>query len=68
MIGIVDATEFTELYESDMYGSFFEDQIRNSDIILVNKTDLADESVIAAAELLIGSINPWRFCSVQSVP
>jgi G3E family GTPase len=58
VIGIVDSTEFTELYESGMYGSFFEDQIKNSDIILVNKIDLADESVIAAAERLIGSINP----------
>ena len=58
VIGIVDATEFTELYESQMYGSFFEDQIVNSDIILVNKTDLADETTTAAAERLIGSINP----------
>ena len=41
-----------------MYGSFFEDQIVNSDVILVNKIDLADESAIAAAERLIGSINP----------
>jgi G3E family GTPase len=58
VIGIVDVTEFTELYESGMYGSFFEDQIVNSDVILVNKTDLADEPVIAAAESLISSINP----------
>jgi G3E family GTPase len=58
VIGIVDATEFTELYGSGMYGSFFEDQIVNSDVILVNKTDLADKSIIAAAESLISSINP----------
>jgi G3E family GTPase len=58
VIGVVDATEFTELYGSGMYGSFFEDQIVNSDIILVNKIDLTDESTIAAAEHLIGSINP----------
>jgi G3E family GTPase len=58
VIGIVDAAEFTELYESGMYGSFFEDQIVNSDVILVNKTDLADEPAIAAAERLIGSVNP----------
>ena len=58
VIGIVDATEFTELYESGMYGSFFEDQIVNSDIILVNKIDLTDESMIVAAEQLIGSVNP----------
>jgi len=58
VIGVVDATEFTELYGSGMYGSFFEDQIASSDIILVNKTDLADERAIVAAEQLIGSINP----------
>jgi len=58
VIGIVDTTEFTELYGSGMYGSFFQDQIVNSDVILVNKIDLADEPTIAAAERLIGSINP----------
>jgi G3E family GTPase len=58
VIGIVDVTEFTELYESGMYGSFFEDQVVNSDVILVNKTDLADEPMIVAAERLISSINP----------
>ena len=58
VIGIVDVTEFVELYESGMYGSFFRDQIVNSDVILVNKTDLADEAAIAAAERLITSINP----------
>lgn len=58
VIGIVDATEFAELYESEMYGTFFEDQIVNSDVILVNKTDLADASAIDAAERLIGTVNP----------
>jgi len=58
VIGIVDAAEFVELYESGIYGSFFQDQIENSDVILVNKTDLAGEAAIAAAERLIASINP----------
>jgi G3E family GTPase len=58
VIGIVDVTEFAELYESGMYGSFFEDQVVNSNIIMVNKIDLADEPTIAAAERLIGTINP----------
>ena len=57
VIGIVDATEFAELYESEMYGSFFEDQIVNSDVILVNKIDLADASAIGAAERLISTVN-----------
>ena len=58
VIGVVDSTEFAELYESEMYGSFFEDQIVNSDVILVNKTDLADMPAIDAAERLIGTVNP----------
>ncbi len=58
VIGIIDAVEFAELYESGMYGSFFKDQIENSDIILVNKTDLAEEALIAATERLVDSINP----------
>jgi G3E family GTPase len=58
VVGIVDATEFTELFESGMYGSFFEDQIVNSDVILVNKTDLAGEEKIVEAIGRIESINP----------
>jgi len=58
VIGIVDAVEFAELYESGMYGSFFEDQIVNSDVILLNKTDLADGTMITGAERMIGAINP----------
>jgi len=58
VIGIVDVAEFTELYESGMYGTFFKDQIEISDVILLNKTDLADEATIVAAEGLITSINP----------
>lgn len=58
VIGIVDAVEFAELYESGMYGSFFQDQIENSDIIFINKTDLAEEPLIAAAEKMVSAINP----------
>ena len=58
VIGIIDATEFTELYDSGMYGSFFEDQISNADIILVNKTDLAREEQIVEAMDRIEAINP----------
>jgi G3E family GTPase len=58
VIGIVDAVEFVELYASGMYGGFFEDQIKNSDVILVNKTDLAEENVIDGTERMINAINP----------
>jgi G3E family GTPase len=46
VIGNVDATEFTGLYDSGMYGRFFKDQIALADVVLVNKTDLADEGTI----------------------
>ena len=39
VVGIVDAAEFLELYEAEMFGRFFEDQITNADVILVNKAD-----------------------------
>ncbi len=58
VIGIVDATEFTELFESGMYGSFFEDQVAHADVILVNKTDLSSEEMIVKAIGRIESINP----------
>jgi G3E family GTPase len=58
VVGVVDATEFTELYESGTYGGFFGDQIVNSDVILLNKTDLATEAKIIEARNRIGLINP----------
>ncbi len=58
VIGIVDASEFKELYESGMYGGFFEDQVRNADIVLVNKTDLANERLVKETEQMVGAINP----------
>ncbi len=58
VIGIVDATEFTGLYDAGMYGRFFEDQIIFADLVLVNKTDLADEGTIVEVINLIESVNP----------
>jgi G3E family GTPase len=68
VIGIVDATEFSDLYEAEIYGSFFQDQVANSDIILINKADLADEDKITKTLILIGKINPGAitFCTVQA--
>jgi G3E family GTPase len=59
VVGIVDSTEFVELHESRMYGSFFEDQIVNSDIVLVNKTDLVDEEKVRCTLSLVERLNPW---------
>ncbi len=58
VVGIIDATEFLEFYESQMFGNFFQDQIVNSDIILVNKTDLVDEGTITRIVHILEGINP----------
>jgi G3E family GTPase len=58
VVGIVDATEFYELYEAEIYGSFFEDQVAVSDIILINKVDLVSEESISRTVGLIESLNP----------
>ena len=58
VVGIVDATEFTELYESGMFGSFFEDQIKNSDVLLINKIDLVDERLVGKTAAVIEQLNP----------
>ncbi|MDA8423597.1 MAG: GTP-binding protein [Nitrospiraceae bacterium] len=58
VVGIIDAVEFVELFDSGMYGSFFEDQVSLADVILVNKTDLASEETIAETIDRIESMNP----------
>ena len=58
IVGIIDATEFIEFYESRMFGNFFEDQIVNSDIILVNKTDLVDQGTVPRIVHILETMNP----------
>ena len=57
VVGIVDATEFIDAYETDMYGWFFTSQVTRSDIVLVNKTDLVDERKKEATLRLVESLN-----------
>lgn len=58
VVGIVDATSFLEYYEAGGMGGFFLDQVRNSDILLLNKCDLAGPEVLTACERLLGELNP----------
>jgi G3E family GTPase len=65
VIGIVDATEFIDLYEAEIYGSFFQDQVASSDVILINKADLADEDRITKTLILSGRSIPVLSLFVQ---
>jgi G3E family GTPase len=58
VVGIIDATEFLELYEAEMFGRFFEDQVLNSDIILVNKADLAGDGMVRRTLRAVELMNP----------
>jgi G3E family GTPase len=58
VVGIVDATDFIDSYEQDMYGWFFENQVVRSDIVLVNKTDLVDRDRREQTVRLVEKLNP----------
>lgn len=58
VIGIIDASEYIDLSTSGMYGHFFEDQIVNADIILINKVDLVEDKRIEETVRHIDKINP----------
>lgn len=57
VVGVVDATDFTEAYEAAMYGWFFKSQVVLSDVVLVNKTDLVDEEKVRKTICLIEELN-----------
>ena len=58
VVGIVDATEFLELSDAEAFGRFFEDQIENSDVVLINKTDLVDGETVEQTVLAVERMNP----------
>jgi len=58
VVGIVDATEFLELHEAEVFGTFFRDQIVNADVILVNKIDIAGPEITRRTAAVIESLNP----------
>lgn len=69
VIGIVDATEFLELHEAEIFGAFFRDQIVNADVVLVNKIDLAGRDQARRTAAAIASLNPAAivFHTVQAI-
>jgi len=58
VVGIVDAAEFLDLNHEDAFGRFFQDQIINSDIVLVNKTDLVEKEIAESTLQAVEQINP----------
>jgi len=50
IIGIVDADSFLSNVHSGLFGDFYTDQLANSDIILINKSDLVNENTIKMIE------------------
>lgn len=58
VVGIVDAAEFIDLHEGQVYGEFFRDQVAQSDVILVNKTDLVDREKTEKTMDLVSRLNP----------
>lgn len=58
VICIIDPTEFTDIYDSQMYGAFFEDQINNADVILINKTDISESESIEKSKDIVAGLNP----------
>jgi G3E family GTPase len=56
VVTVIDAPKFTRLKE--MLGDFYEEQVENADVLLLNKIDLAGAGELAAAEAAVRAINP----------
>jgi len=71
VVGVVDSSTFLKFFSSGAMGSFFTDQIRNSDVVLLNKTDLVDADVVERVAGIVREINPTgvvvpaRYCQVE---
>lgn len=57
VVGIIDATEFIDIYESEMYGNFFIDQVARSDVLLINKTDLTGSGNVERTLKILQEMN-----------
>ncbi|MBU7008007.1 CobW family GTP-binding protein [Phosphitispora fastidiosa] len=58
VIGVIDMTFFIEVIREGDIGNFFLDQIKNSDIVLLNKADLVSAEVTEECSRGVLEINP----------
>lgn len=56
LVTVVDAPKFTRLRQ--MLGEFYEEQVENADVLVLNKIDLATPGELEAAKAAVREINP----------
>ena len=56
LVTVVDAPKFTRL--QDMLGEFYEEQVENADVLVLNKIDLATPEELEMARDAVREINP----------
>ena len=56
LVTVIDAPKFTRLQE--MLGEFYEEQVENADVLVLNKIDLATQEELDQARAAVREINP----------
>ena len=56
LVTVVDAPKFTRLRQ--MLGEFYEEQVENADVLVLNKIDLATQAELEEAKAAVREINP----------
>ena len=56
LVTVVDAPKFTRLQQ--MLGEFYEEQVENADVLVLNKIDLATQGELDEARAAVREINP----------
>ena len=56
LVTVVDAPKFTRLQQ--MLGEFYEEQVENADVLVLNKIDLATQEELDEARAAVREINP----------